>query len=117
MSTYHPSYCGILNYHHCGGPKTWYGVPHHATHDFENVVRENAYDHELLQDELETMVYDFLIGKMTMFPPILLTRHGVLAFKVVQNLGDFFITFPQSYHVHFSHGKRCLHFLTYNLSR
>jgi hypothetical protein len=115
LYTYHPSYCGSLNYHHCGAPKTWYGVPGYAAHDFENVVREHVYDQELLLDEAEGAVYDFLIGKTTMFPPNMLSKHGVPVFKAVQKPGEFVITFPRSYHAGFSHGKRCLHLFTYKL--
>jgi hypothetical protein len=100
-------YLYSLNYHHCGAPKTWYGVPGYAAHDFENVVREHVYDQELLLDEAEGAVYDFLIGKTTMFPPNTLSKHGVPVFKAVQKPGEFVITFPRSYHAGFSHGFNC----------
>lgn len=100
-------YLYSLNYHHCGAPKTWYGVPGYAAHDFENVVREHVYDQELLLDEAEGAMYDFLIGKTTMFPPNMLSKHGVPVFKAVQKPGEFVITFPRSYHAGFSHGFNC----------
>lgn len=100
-------YLYSLNYHHCGAPKTWYGVPGSAAHDFENVVREHVYDQELLLDEAEGAVYDFLIGKTTMFPPNVLSKHKVPVFKAVQKPGEFVITFPRSYHAGFSHGFNC----------
>ena len=93
-----------------------YGVPDSATHDFKNVVREHVYDQELLSDEADSIVYDFLIWKTTMFPPNVLSKHKVPVFKAVQKPGEFVITFPRSYHAGFSHGKRCLHLFTYKLS-
>jgi hypothetical protein len=47
-----------MNYHHCGAPKTWYGVPGHSAPDFENVIREHVYDKEILLNEYENAAYD-----------------------------------------------------------
>lgn len=96
-----------MNYHHCGAPKTWYGVPGHSAPDFENVVREHVYDKELLLNEDENAAYDLLIGKTTMFPPKILSEHGVPVYKAVQKPGEFVITFPRAYHAGFSHGFNC----------
>ncbi|KAH9301607.1 hypothetical protein KI387_013190 [Taxus chinensis] len=100
-------YLNSLNYHHCGAPKTWYGVPGHAAHDFENVVREHVYDREMLLDEAEGTLYDLLIGKTTMFSPKTLSEYGVPVYKAVQMPGEFVITFPRAYHAGFSHGFNC----------
>eukprot|EP01018_Ginkgo_biloba_P002898 Gb_02799 [translate_table: standard] len=100
-------YLYSLNYHHCGAPKTWYGVPGHAAPDFENVVREHVYDQQMLLDEAEGATYDLLIGKTTMFPPKILSDNGVPVFKAVQQPGEFVVSFPQSYHAGFSHGFNC----------
>jgi hypothetical protein len=105
-----------LNYHHCGAPKTWYGVPGHAAADFEEVVQRYGYDPEMLKEVGKGAELDFLLGKTTMFAPRLLSEHGVPVFRAVQNPGDFVVTFPRAYHAGFSHGKpshaECL---TYNL--
>lgn len=96
-----------INYHHCGAPKTWYGVPGHSASDFENVVREHVYDKEILLNGGENAAYDLLIGKTTMFPPKILSEHGVPVYKAVQKPGEFVITFPRAYHAGFSHGFNC----------
>ncbi|KAM0050096.1 putative [histone H3]-dimethyl-L-lysine(36) demethylase [Helianthus debilis subsp. tardiflorus] len=31
-------YLYSINYHHCGAPKTWYGVPGSAADEFEKVI-------------------------------------------------------------------------------
>lgn len=96
-----------INYHHCGAPKTWYGVPGHSAPDFENVVREHVYDKEILLNEGEDAAYDLLIGKTTMFPPKILSEHRVPVYKAVQKPGEFVISFPRAYHAGFSHGFNC----------
>ena len=93
-----------LNYHHCGAPKTWYGVPGHAALDFEEVVQKYVYNPEMLKEVGKGAELDFLLGKTTMFTPKLLLEHGVPVFRAVQNPGDFVITFPRAYHAGFSHG-------------
>eukprot|EP01018_Ginkgo_biloba_P005427 Gb_21111 [translate_table: standard] len=100
-------YLYSINYHHCGASKTWYGVPGHSAPDFERVVREHVYDREILTNEGEDAAYDLLIGKTTMFPPKILTEHGVPVYKAVQKPGEFVITFPRAYHAGFSHGFNC----------
>ncbi|KAK6140973.1 hypothetical protein DH2020_025291 [Rehmannia glutinosa] len=70
-------YLYSINYHHCGAAKTWYGIPGHAALDFENVVREHVYTHEILSAD------------------------------AVQKPGEYVITFPRAYHAGFSHGFNC----------
>lgn len=94
-----------INYHHCGEAKTWYGIPGHAALDFEKVVREHVYTHDILSTDGEDGVFDVLLGKTTLFPPNVLLEHGVPVYKAVQKPGDFIITFPRAYHAGFSHGK------------
>ncbi|KAH7440547.1 hypothetical protein KP509_04G112300 [Ceratopteris richardii] len=100
-------YLYSINYHHCGAPKTWYGVPGMSAPAFENIVERHVYDSELLKDAGKGSHYDFLLGKTTMFAPKLLSEHGVPVFRAVQNPGEFVITFPRSYHAGFSHGFNC----------
>ncbi|KAM7525463.1 hypothetical protein LguiA_015365 [Lonicera macranthoides] len=100
-------YLYSINYHHCGAAKTWYGVPGHAAVDFENVVREHVYTHDILSTDGEDGAFDVLLGKTTLFPPNILLEHNVPVYKAVQKPGEFVITFPRAYHAGFSHGFNC----------
>ncbi|XP_021667732.2 lysine-specific demethylase JMJ13 isoform X2 [Hevea brasiliensis] len=100
-------YLYSINYHHCGASKTWYGVPGHAALDFEKVVREHVYTHDILSTDGEDGAFDVLLGKTTLFPPNILLEHGVPVYKAVQKPGEFVITFPRAYHAGFSHGFNC----------
>ncbi|XP_073111647.1 lysine-specific demethylase JMJ13 isoform X2 [Elaeis guineensis] len=100
-------YLYSINYHHCGASKTWYGIPGHAASEFEKVVREHVYDHEILSGEGDEAAFDILLGKTTMFPPSILLEHNVPVYKAVQKPGEFVITFPRAFHAGFSHGFNC----------
>ncbi|KAL8266985.1 hypothetical protein R6Q59_004329 [Mikania micrantha] len=100
-------YLYSINYHHCGAEKTWYGVPGHAALDFENVVRQKVYNHDILSTEGEDGAFDVLLGKTTLFPPNILSQHGVPVYKAVQKPGEYVVTFPRAYHAGFSHGFNC----------
>ncbi|CAH1453474.1 unnamed protein product [Lactuca virosa] len=100
-------YLYSMNYHHCGAAKTWYGVPGHAALDFEKVVRENVYTHDILSTDGEDGAFDVLLGKTTLFPPTILSDHSVPVYKAVQKPGEFVVTFPRAYHAGFSHGFNC----------
>ncbi|KAF2308817.1 hypothetical protein GH714_020307 [Hevea brasiliensis] len=101
-------YLYSINYHHCGASKTWYGVPGHAALDFEKVVREHVYTHDILSTDGEDGAFDVLLGKTTLFPPNILLEHGVPVYKAVQKPGEFVITFPRAYHAGFSHDFKSL---------
>lgn len=98
------SVCSI-NYQHCGAAKTWYGIPGHAALDFEKVVREHVYTNDILSADGEDGAFDVLLGKTTLFPPNILSEHGVPVYRAVQKPGEFVVTFPRAYHAGFSHGK------------
>nr|XP_043608846.1 lysine-specific demethylase JMJ706 [Erigeron canadensis] len=100
-------YLYSINYHHCGAAKTWYGVPGHAALDFEKVVRQKVYTHDILSTEGEDGAFDVLLGKTTLFPPNILSKHGVPVYKAVQKPGEYVVTFPRAYHAGFSHGFNC----------
>ncbi|XP_076950769.1 lysine-specific demethylase JMJ13-like [Bidens hawaiensis] len=100
-------YLCSMNYHHCGAAKTWYGVPGHAVLDFEKVVRQKVYTHDILSTDGEDGAFDVLLGKTTLFPPNILSQHGVPVYKAVQKPGEFVVTFPRAYHAGFSHGFNC----------
>ncbi|XP_024961234.1 lysine-specific demethylase JMJ706-like [Cynara cardunculus var. scolymus] len=100
-------YLYSINYHHCGAAKTWYGVPGHAALDFEKVVRQKVYTRDILSTNGEDGAFDVLLGKTTLFPPNILSQHGVPVYKAVQKPGEFVVTFPRAYHAGFSHGFNC----------
>ncbi|KAK1398236.1 Lysine-specific demethylase REF6 [Heracleum sosnowskyi] len=100
-------YLYSINYHHCGAPKTWYGVPGHAAVDFEKVVQQYIYNREILSINGEDGAFDLLVEKTTMFSPKILQKHNVPVYKAVQMPGEFVITFPKAYHAGFSQGFNC----------
>lgn len=92
-----------LNYMHLGASKTWYGVPRDAAVAFEDVIREHAYG-----GEINPIVTFATLGeKTTIISPEVLLRAGVPCCRLVQNAGEFVVTFPRAYHSGFSHGFNC----------
>jgi len=89
-----------LNYHHRGHAKTWYGVPAHQVHDFDQAMKamipQRFEDEPALMQQLVTM----------MSPSWLLSR-GVIVSRLVQTPGSFVVTLPGAYHAGFSHGFNC----------
>ncbi|KAL6840363.1 hypothetical protein ACP4OV_030173 [Aristida adscensionis] len=92
-----------LNYLHSGASKTWYGVPRDAALAFEEVVRVHGYGGEV--NSLET--FALLGDKTTVMSPEVLVESGIPCCRLVQNAGEFVVTFPGSYHCGFSHGFNC----------
>ncbi|KAL7191779.1 hypothetical protein ACSBR2_023786 [Camellia fascicularis] len=89
-----------LNYLHTGAGKTWYGVPKEAAVAFEEVIRVHGYG-----GEINPLVTFATLGKKTtvMSPEVLISA-GVPCCRLVQNAGEFVVTFPRAYHSGFSHG-------------
>lgn len=81
-------------------------MPGNAAFDFEKVVREHAYDHELLASKGDDAAFNILLEKTTMFPPNILLKHDIPVCKAVQKPGEFVVTFPRAYHSGFSHGEK-----------
>lgn len=100
-----------INYHHTGAPKTWYGVPSYAALQFEKVVLENVYAHDILSINNEDGVFTEIAEKTTMFPPSILLKHSVPVYKAVQMPEEFVVTFPRAYHDGLSNGKNYLNVL------
>ncbi|KAK3139638.1 hypothetical protein QOZ80_5AG0386710 [Eleusine coracana subsp. coracana] len=92
-----------LNYLHFGQPKTWYGVPRDAMLAFEDAVRVHGY----ADDVNAIMAFQTLNQKTTVLSPEVLLSAGVPCCRLVQNPGEFVITFPGAYHSGFSHGFNC----------
>ncbi|XP_022954750.1 lysine-specific demethylase JMJ705-like [Cucurbita moschata] len=92
-----------LNYLHMGAGKTWYGVPRDAAVAFEEVVRVQGYG-----GEINPLVTFAILGeKTTVMSPEVLVSSGVPCCRLVQNAGEFVVTFPRAYHTGFSHGFNC----------
>lgn len=93
--------CFSINYHHCGAPKTWYGVPGSAAHEFEEAIQHHVYSKQIIS---KNGAFELLAEKTTMFPPNILLQNHVPVYKLVQLPGEFVVTFPRAYHAGFSHG-------------
>ncbi|XP_071729359.1 lysine-specific demethylase REF6-like [Rutidosis leptorrhynchoides] len=92
-----------LNYMHIGGCKTWYGIPIDAAVAFEDVIRTHGYSGKI--SPIETCAT--LAQKTTVMSPEILHKVGVPCYRLVQNAGEFVVTFPRAYHSGFSHGFNC----------
>ncbi|KAL2932629.1 Lysine-specific demethylase REF6 [Bienertia sinuspersici] len=92
-----------LNYLHLGAGKTWYGVPKDAALAFEEVIRVHGFG-----EEINPLVTFATLGeKTTVMSPEVLINAGVPCCRLVQNAGEFVVTFPRAYHSGFSHGFNC----------
>ncbi|XP_009617976.2 lysine-specific demethylase JMJ17 isoform X2 [Nicotiana tomentosiformis] len=89
-----------MNYLHWGEPKCWYSVPGNEAQAFEKVMRNSLPD-------LFDAQPDLLFQLVTMLNPRVLQENGVPVYNVVQEPGDFIITFPRSYHGGFNFGLNC----------
>ncbi|KAF9600302.1 hypothetical protein IFM89_005888 [Coptis chinensis] len=88
-----------LNYMHMGAAKTWYGVPRDAAFAFQEVVRVHGYG----GDFNPLVTFATLGEKTTVMSPEVLVGGGLPCCRLVQNVGEFVVTFPGAYHSGFSH--------------
>ncbi|XP_055961578.1 lysine-specific demethylase JMJ17 isoform X3 [Mercurialis annua] len=89
-----------MNYLHWGEPKCWYSVPGSEVKAFEKVMRNSLPD-------LFDAQPDLLFQLVTMLNPSVLQENNVPVYTVLQEPGDFVITFPRSYHAGFNFGLNC----------
>ncbi|KZV31546.1 lysine-specific demethylase 5B-like [Dorcoceras hygrometricum] len=89
-----------MNYLHWGEPKCWYSVPGNEAQSFEKVMRDS------LPDLFEAQP-DLLFQLVTMLNPSVLLAKGVPVCSILQEPGNFVITFPRSYHGGFNFGLNC----------
>ncbi|CAK7325444.1 unnamed protein product [Dovyalis caffra] len=92
-----------MNFLHTGSPKTWYAVPGDCVFAFEEVIRTEAYGGNI--DRLAAL--SLLGEKTTLLSPEAIISSGIPCCRLVQNPGEFVVTFPRAYHVGFSHGFNC----------
>ncbi|KAF6162208.1 hypothetical protein GIB67_008337 [Kingdonia uniflora] len=89
-----------MNYLHWGEPKCWYSVPGSEAHVFEQAMKSSLPD-------LFDAQPDLLFQLVTMLNPSVLQDNGVPVYTVLQEPGNFVITFPRSYHGGFNLGLNC----------
>ncbi|AQK67467.1 transcription factor jumonji (jmjC) domain-containing protein [Zea mays] len=89
-----------INYLHWGEPKCWYGVPGAKANAFEQVMRQALPD-------LFDAQPDLLFHLVTMLNPSILQANSVPVYSVMQEPGNFIITFPRSFHGGFNLGLNC----------
>ncbi|XVF75567.1 hypothetical protein PTKIN_Ptkin13bG0197200 [Pterospermum kingtungense] len=92
-----------MNFLHTGSSKTWYAVPGDYAFAFEEVIRTEAYG-----GNMDRFAALSLLGeKTTLLSPELIVASGIPCCRLIQNPGEFVVTFPRAYHVGFSHGFNC----------
>lgn len=89
-----------MNYLHWGEPKCWYSVPGSEAYAFEKVMKNSLPD-------LFDAQPDLLFQLVTMLNPSVLQESDVPVYSVLQEPGNFIITFPRSYHGGFNLGLNC----------
>ncbi|KAL2348037.1 hypothetical protein Fmac_002037 [Flemingia macrophylla] len=89
-----------MNYLHWGEAKCWYSVPGNQASAFEEVMRSSLPD-------LFDAQPDLLFQLVTMLNPSVLQENGVPVYSILQEPGNFVITFPRSYHGGFNLGLNC----------
>ncbi|KAJ6301177.1 hypothetical protein OIU77_015481 [Salix suchowensis] len=89
-----------LNYLHWGDPKIWYGVPESHASNLEDAMRKHLPD--LFEEQP-----DLLHALVTQLSPSVLKAEGVPVYRVVQQPGEFVLTFPRAYHSGFNCGFNC----------
>ena len=102
------NFLNSINFHHLGAPKCWYGVPSSDAAKFDQVASEHVFqieaEEEAAAEEVQDRAASNFINKTTMFCPKLLIENGVRVYRIVQNPGEYVLTFPQAYHGGFSTG-------------
>jgi hypothetical protein len=88
-----------LNYMHSGEKKTWYGVPGQHSLEFETILANTQGANENIKTK-----HELLSSITNMMSPEHLVSKNVPVYRLIQEPGDFVITFPQAYHSGFSHG-------------
>ncbi|XP_078252053.1 lysine-specific demethylase 4C-like isoform X2 [Rhinoraja longicauda] len=89
-----------INYLHFGEPKSWYAVPPDQGKRLERLAQGFFPSSSQGCDA-------FLRHKMTLISPSILKKYGIPFDKVIQEAGQFMVTFPYGYHAGFNHGFNC----------
>jgi hypothetical protein len=86
-----------INYLHYGAPKSWYSVPPKYKKRFE-VMAQSYFPEEYYHCS------EFLRHKTSLISPTRLKDCAIPYHTAVQEVGEFMITFPGSYHQGYNHG-------------
>lgn len=86
-----------INYLHHGAPKFWYSIPPEHGKRLETLAK--GFFSGSAQD-----CSQFLRHKMTMISPQILRKFSIPVNKIVQEEGEFMVTFPYGYHAGFNLG-------------
>ncbi|EEB06423.2 multi-copy suppressor-Chk1 [Schizosaccharomyces japonicus yFS275] len=86
-----------LHYHHFGAPKTWYIIADEDASKFEDLR------YRLAQKELHLDI-ELLVQSESLFALSILRENGIRIHRVVQQPGQFVITYPHTYYSTVSHG-------------
>lgn len=89
-----------INYLHFGEPKSWYAVPPEHGKRLERLAK-GFFPGSAQSCEA------FLRHKMTLISPSILKKYSIPFEKVIQEAGQFIVTFPYGYHAGFNHGFNC----------
>lgn len=89
-----------INYLHFGAPKAWYAIPPEHGQRLERLAKG-------FFPECHEECSSFLRHKMTLISPSVLKQYSIPFNKVVQEAGNFIVTFPYGYHCGFNHGFNC----------
>lgn len=101
-----------INFLHFGAPKTWYGIaPKHGKR-FERFAL-NLYGREITGKVCPA----YLRHKTAMISPTILKGNSIEFVKVVQEPGEFIVTFPYAYHAGFNHGYNCAEAINFATER
>lgn len=86
-----------INYLHFGAPKTWYAIPPEFGRKLERLANR------LFSDNFQ-ICPAHLRHKMTLISPQVLKQNNIPFNKIIQEPGEFMVTFPFGYHAGFNHG-------------
>ncbi|PVU85121.1 hypothetical protein BB559_007209 [Furculomyces boomerangus] len=99
-----------INYVHFGAPKSWFSIPKSSYKRFERCCQG------VFADEYKKCK-EFMRHKTFHLSPSYLATQGINVNRVVQNAGEFIITFPYGYHAGFNHGFNCAESTNFALGR
>jgi len=106
-----------INYIHFGAPKFWYAIPQGRSNALEQTMRStynifNSVDYWLINftghfPKDTSQCPQFLRHKSFLASPTLLANSSCRPNHLVQQAGEFVITFPRGYHAGFNMGLNC----------